>query len=124
VIGSVADQLAVLAGRILDHAGHSAPPAGMLSQRNAHDGRFSHAEVHPADLPWIEHGVHPDEHGAIWLSSHGHSELLTVEQARARIAVARRSGDKEAYAIAGELAVAVAQIVHAEEYGTLIRGAR
>jgi hypothetical protein len=44
------------------------------------------------------------------VSAHGHTDMLTVEQARCRITEARGSDDREQQTLAAELAVAVARL--------------
>jgi homoserine acetyltransferase len=54
MLGTTADQLARTAAVILAHATTADSHAALCSVRTAHDGRWSHAEVHPRDLAWIE----------------------------------------------------------------------
>jgi hypothetical protein len=54
MLGTTADQLAHTAAAILAHTVTADSHAALCSARTAHDGRWTHAEVHPADLRWIE----------------------------------------------------------------------
>jgi hypothetical protein len=53
MLGTTADQLAHTATVILAHT-LAAPVHGALCSARARDGRWTHAEVHPADLRWVE----------------------------------------------------------------------
>jgi len=55
MIGTVTEQLAYTAALILGHA--AATHGGLCSCCTVHDHRWTHAEVHPADLPWIERRI-------------------------------------------------------------------
>lgn len=50
------------------------------------------------------------QRGMVAVSAYGHTDMLTVAQARRRITEARGSTDREAQAVAAELAVAVARL--------------